>query len=252
MFSDPIIENLKYYVYILVDPSNNKPFYIGKGIGNRVFSHLKNEIEDESKISLKQALIKNIQDQGKDVEIYIVRHGLNEKEAFEIEATLIDFIQLRNLTNEIVEHDYKEEIPAKNLANIVLGHHAGERGLMTLNEILQLYGAEEANITDPVIIININRKYKRGMSPNEIYEATRASWVISKDRSQKAKFVLASFRGIVKEVFYVNHWQQSKNSNRLEFEGGVAQLEIAEKYRNKAITNYLKTGAQNPIRYVNC
>ena len=39
MFSTAIIEKINYYIYCLVDPRNQNIFYIGKGIGNRVFQH---------------------------------------------------------------------------------------------------------------------------------------------------------------------------------------------------------------------
>lgn len=38
---DKLIKNkLKNYVYVYIDPFDDKPFYIGKGTGNRCFSHL--------------------------------------------------------------------------------------------------------------------------------------------------------------------------------------------------------------------
>ena len=38
-FSEKVKQKLGYYVYALVDPRDNKIFYIGKGINNRIFQH---------------------------------------------------------------------------------------------------------------------------------------------------------------------------------------------------------------------
>jgi len=45
MFDLSTIERLKYYVYALIDPRNNKPFYIGKGKDNRIYNHVNNAIK---------------------------------------------------------------------------------------------------------------------------------------------------------------------------------------------------------------
>ena len=39
MFSDYVAEQLKAYVYLLIDPRDDQVFYVGKGNGNRVFHH---------------------------------------------------------------------------------------------------------------------------------------------------------------------------------------------------------------------
>ena len=89
MFDEKTKQNLKYYVYFLIDPTTGQPFYVGKGKDNRVFNHIKCALEFET-ISDKYEKIREIQNKNKTVEHIIVRHGLTEKEAFEIEATLID------------------------------------------------------------------------------------------------------------------------------------------------------------------
>ena len=38
-FNQKTIEELKYYVYCLIDPRDSKIFYVGKGKGNRVFQY---------------------------------------------------------------------------------------------------------------------------------------------------------------------------------------------------------------------
>ena len=38
-------EKLKYYVYLYVDPRDGCPFYVGKGRGNRILSHLQDKTD---------------------------------------------------------------------------------------------------------------------------------------------------------------------------------------------------------------
>ena len=93
MFDNLSISKLGYYVYALINPINNKPFYIGKGKENRVFSHKEEVINgDEINNSLKKDEIKSILDSGLNIEHIIIRHGLKESESFLLEASLIDFV----------------------------------------------------------------------------------------------------------------------------------------------------------------
>ena len=65
MFTPEVADRLKYYVYRLIDPRNGETFYVGKGIGNRVFSHVKGELEvDDDIVTEKYQRIREIRVDG--------------------------------------------------------------------------------------------------------------------------------------------------------------------------------------------
>jgi hypothetical protein len=234
-FSPFLSDVLGYYVYLLIDPETNKTFYVGKGIGNRIFAHLNNAI-DSPQVSDKLDKIRCLQSKGLEVKHVIHRHGLSEKEAFEVEASLIDFIGL------------------EGLANIKGGHHTEYRGHMSINEIMAQYEAPEIEIIEPVILITVNRLYRRDMNEGELYEITRGNWVVGK-RRKKAKFAFSIYRGNVRQVYEIQEWfpviarsKDAKTQNRWRFDGIVSQN--LQHYVYGSVEKYV--GAQNPIRYVNC
>lgn len=87
----------QYYVYQLIDPRNNKPFYVGKGQGKRIDAH-----EKEAKanvISPKCNLIREIELEGLKIVKHIVKYFAVEMSAYKYEKRLIKKIGLSNLTN---------------------------------------------------------------------------------------------------------------------------------------------------------
>lgn len=246
-----VIERIGSYVYLLIDPDTDQVFYVGKGVGNRIFHHLNAALADETP-SDKLDTIRAIHAKGLEVKHVVHRHGLTEKEAIEVEAALIDFIGLTELTN------------------LVQGYNSDDGGRMTVAEVIAKYQAPVVEINEPVILITVNRFYRRGMSDEDLYEITRGKWVIGA-RRDKAKYAFAVYKGIIREVYEIERWlpiqvegaeltrawipanseeAKVKRPNRWEFEGRIATS--LRHYVGGSTEKYATVGAQNPIRYVNC
>jgi hypothetical protein len=95
-----------YYVYMLLDPRTDppSPFYVGKGSGARLLSHGKAAERDSDERLPRPALTRIIEIRNHDLEPVrvVVRHRIEEDEAFLIEAALIDV--LPGLTNAVHGH----------------------------------------------------------------------------------------------------------------------------------------------------
>src|SRR5215831_15934818 len=78
--------NGAYYVYALKDPRTSpaKPFYLGKGVGNRAWDH---ELKPDN--TAKGRRISEIQKSGHEVLVTILCDELNEIQALKMEAELI-------------------------------------------------------------------------------------------------------------------------------------------------------------------
>ena len=194
-FSEKAIESLNgFYVYALIDPRNEKVFYIGKGTENRVFSH---EIESgKSRESEKKKIqqIREIENSGYSVKRLIVNWGLSENEAFVAEATLI------NLLNRM---------PDIRLTNEVSGHRVHES--LTTEEFELQYGAvplEKEDIKHSILVIKINKLYRRGMSEEELYDAVRGFWAASLKsiEARKVKYVFGVYNGLIVGVYKPDVW----------------------------------------------
>ena len=193
MFDEKTIIALDNYVYLLRDPRGNKEFfYVGKGKGNRVFHHEIDAEDDnvtDEAISAKIARIQAIKAAGLQVEQFILRHGLSESEAFQVESAVIDMVGI------------------SNLSNLQRGHYSTEFGLKGVNEIRAMYSAKPFDTDLPVILININRLFDVEMTSTEMYDATRKSWVMGAKRN-RALYAVATYRGLTREVYKIKNWFQ--------------------------------------------
>jgi len=79
---------MNYYVYALIDPRSNLPFYIGKGKGNRCYTHIKETKENTENIH-KYNKIQYLYRNGYDIPIIKLYDDLDEVTAYYVEELYI-------------------------------------------------------------------------------------------------------------------------------------------------------------------
>lgn len=242
-----VAAKLRYYVYAYVDPRDSKIFYVGKGCHGRALAHL-----DQEGDSAKIHRIAEIKSEHKQPRIDIIAHGItSEKIALRIEAAIIDALW-----------------PGKTLAyeqpgNKIRGQTFG-LGRQTLSELEFQYAAKPIKqITEPVMLIRINKLYSPGMTAEALYEATRGIWTCG-TRREKARYGFAVFQGVVRQVYEIQAWHPAgtleyktrkpddvRSPKRWEFSGKVA-ANLSKKYKGGSVDAFFSQGAQLPFKYLNC
>ena len=225
-------ESRDYYVYRLIDPRTGHTFYVGKGIGNRVFQHAKAAIKlkkHEDEASEKIAQINAIKNAGLEVIHIIHRSGMTENESLEVEAALIDVYA--------------------GLTNIQSGINP-ERGMMAAETWRSLQEMEAYTEPEADYILIKVRSAVLAEKCNNLYETTRKAWRADLNKVQNYKYVLAAVDGIVRGVYTKLAWYDSVEPNRIEFTG----IECSEDWTKDVIgkkipEQYRKKGAANPFMY---
>jgi len=247
-FSSSVIRELKYYVYIYLHPITNQIFYVGKGKGNRLFSHLMDTADSE-----KVEYIQNLAKQNLSPKIEILVHGIEDKvTVLRIESAIIDLLGIKNLSNK------------------QSGYKSATYGRMSIDQIVSVYGQKEANISEPSILIRINQAFRYSMSEAELYDYTRGHWKLNLERAKKARYAFSIYSGVIQEIYTVLGWFEAletfsirkqnelikrgsdeRVNGRYEFIGDIAPDTIRKKYRHKSVNHYFNAGNMNPILYLN-
>ncbi len=226
-------EKKKYYVYCLVDPRDNKIFYVGKGTGNRVFTHEKyalgkinkEELFNKEELNnndrkylfsdehLKVFTIKDIFKEGKEVKRFIINFGLTEKEAFTSEATLINFFKI---------------VKSKALTNKISGY--GNIG-GTVEKLEEMFGFEPISKDDItadelILAVKIRNAFSLGKDETKDYQnksddenlksRTLGRWNVAKKNLDKIKYVIGVHTGIenaVVSAYKIERYKEVSISN---------------------------------------
>lgn len=231
-----------FYVYLLIDPADEQVFYVGKGTGDRFRQHgaaamLLADDAPAAEVGAKLARIHSIRQQGRQPIIEFARIRIpTEKEAYLVEAVLIDVLARR----------------AAALTNVVRGHETSF-GVVSLAELETELFAPPLDTQMAALLVILGSwtpdddrelprtgyGYRPGMTTRELYDSTRAWWVMGHSaRSGHYRYAVAVFSGVTRGVWEIRQdswrqWDVSRHGQtrvRWAFAAGPAPPEIAEAF----------------------
>lgn len=230
------MENTKNncYVYVLIDPRDNKEFYIGKGtIENG--RHLAHEKEANNNINTeweKIKRIKEIKDAGLEIKYSIIADNCTTEEAFNHEDVWITHFRKNHpgqLTNIQGGHKSKFTTPSEQMKDIY-----EERETVEFDD-------------ERILLIKQNHSWDYSNTDEERYESFRGDWFIDSKKKDKIELICIVYNNIIKYVCKPTNWIK-KESNcfgelyknpRYQFEGEIVNKKY-KKYINKSVKGYKK------------
>lgn len=225
---------LGHYVYVLRDPRNHRVFYVGKGVGSRVYAHVREAERTGGRAKLDR--IRAIRAAGRSVEHLIVRSGLpTEKDALVVEQAVIDALAAAGAA----------------LTNVVNGHEASIHGLGTVDAAVARWSAPRApKFTAPTAIFIINKAWRPDMNDDDVYEVTRGHWLVGPKSRDTIEYAMGVAFGVVRGVYRVEEWYRSTQPGEAKKWGfnGTDAPEMAH-FVGTSVRHLVPTqGAQNPVR----
>jgi hypothetical protein len=230
-FLPAVTERLGSYVYLLIDPRNDRIFHVGTGTGERCFRDLHRASAEHSPSTV--AIIREVEAAGQRVRIDILRHGLDPQTASTVEAAVVEALGTSNLR----EHGVAD--PTSGV------------GRMSVGELNTLYGATPVTIhpEHAVVLIPIPRAFRRG-TDRQLYEITRGWWKAGA-RRERAQWAFAVCDGVVRAVYRIKGWEPARAGNRWGFRGH-RDPEMERDYLHRDVSGYLGSGNVSNLKYVNC
>ena len=236
-----------YYVYLLIDPRDGKPFYVGKGTRDRFLSHgelarrpplEESLIEFDADATKKEredriSRIREIRAQGQEPQVAFARTKIEtELEAYLVEAALIDTLDRYS----------------GHLVNGVRGHHTPE-GFVTLHDLEVELTTDVVTTKTPAILIVLfdwvdhfdpetgraGHGFRSSMTPDDLLQSVRAWWPFSLEKAQRYQYAVAVHDGITRGVWEIvpGSWQSSprpESRPKWCFSGREATPEIREQF----------------------
>ncbi|MFJ2509348.1 TY-Chap domain-containing protein [Arthrobacter citreus] len=235
------------YVYLLIDPRDKRPFYVGKGIRSRMQDHgleaeelTASEDEPAGEHSRKIARITDIRDAGVEPEVWILRFGMSSNEYTASEAVAIDLLMSFQLAP--VQPSYPLET-GYQLTNARREAEKGH-GIRTLDSLIAEFAAPVLEPTDePLLLITLKNWHDEPlqtpggtirsgygfkaswfnpetlkMELDQLADSVRCWWKLNQDRVEKGNIqhVVAVHRGVTRALFEIvpGTWETNEHGRR--------------------------------------
>lgn len=225
------------YVYLLVDPRTGRPFFVGRGRGDRCHRHVQaaRATPSSDDMATKYPVLDRIRESeagGRPVRVEILRHGLTPAEAELVEASVADALGLGHETR--------------------LG---GQRGpAVDVGAAL----AKRAKIkrTHQVVLLRVG---SHGAPAD--YDTARHGWRIGRrwidtGSIRSPRWALLVTGDLVEAVFRIEGWEPTLAATaggveRFSFRG-TPDPELDARYAGRSVAGYRGTGTPTAVTYVWC
>ncbi len=283
--ADPIVvEQVSYelgrYVYLLVDPRDSRPFYVGKGQGVRFLSHgraVPAELDDGE--GPKAQVIRDLRSAGLEPEIWIARYGLGKEEYTSVEGALIDLL-LSFPVMPAGSRARHRPLTSGSLTNARREAACGH-GMVLLDQLVDDFAAPVLVTTEPLLLITLGAwlpsegeeiaggrvRYGAGFKREwydsdvrrshlaELAAGTSAWWKVSPRQVERRgiEHVVAVYRGVTRGLFHVESgsWETFDGRAACWFDelvtSGALFDEVVGRHGHR-VPGRAK-GSQNPLLY---
>lgn len=277
-----VSETLGLYVYLLVDPRDGRPFYVGKGRGVRMMAHGLEALDvDAGPDRAKLARIRDIRAAGGEHQVWIARYGLTSAEYTAVEAALIDVLASFPVVPTAAGAPRRPLEHRGDLTNLRREDARG-KGLVLLDRLVDEFAAPELTTDTPLLLIALRpwgdleehiaggrirpgygfrREWAdpvlRDRDAHLLEMATSSWWVVSPDqvRRRGIEHVVPLFRGVTRGLFRIRDgsWEQEPGKERRW--GFVADPVLSGELFEQVVGLHghrvpgRARGSQNPVLY---